>query len=68
MKLIKMVYVSMFAAIMAALGVIPPIFLGFTPVPITLQSLGVMLSGTMLGARFGPKYARHLVKPYFCLL
>ncbi|WP_416829253.1 biotin transporter BioY [Ectobacillus polymachus] len=57
MKLINMVYVSMFAAIMGALGVIPPIFLSFTPVPITLQSMGVMLSGSILGARLGPKYA-----------
>lgn len=50
-------YVTMFAAIMGVLGGIPPILLAFTPVPITLQSLGVMLSGSVLGARLGPKYA-----------
>jgi biotin transport system substrate-specific component len=57
MELKKIVYVSMFAAIMGALGIVPPIFLGFSPVPITLQTLGVMLSGSVLGARLGPKYA-----------
>lgn len=56
MELKKLVYVSMFATIMGVLGVIPPIFLGITPVPITLQTLGVMLSGCVLGAKFGPKY------------
>ncbi|WP_445492702.1 biotin transporter BioY [Niallia sp. 03133] len=57
MELKKIMYVSMFVAIMAALGVVPPIFLGITPVPITLQTLGVMLAGSVLGARLGPKYA-----------
>ncbi|MFY0758678.1 biotin transporter BioY [Metabacillus dongyingensis] len=57
MELKKIVYVSMFATIMGALGIVPPIFLGFSPVPITLQTLGVMLSGSVLGARLGPKYA-----------
>ncbi len=57
MKLRELMYVTMFAAIMGVLGMIPPILLAFTPVPITLQSLGVMLSGSVLGARLGPKYA-----------
>lgn len=57
MKLRELMYVSMFAAIMGVLGIIPPLFLGFSPAPITLQSLGVMLSGSVLGARLGPKYA-----------
>ncbi|MGP7817932.1 biotin transporter BioY [Niallia sp. 01092] len=67
MKLKKIMYVSMFAAIMAALGIVPPIFLGITPVPITLQTLGVMLSGSVLGARLGPKYAA-LSQALFLLL
>ncbi len=57
MKLRNLMYVTMFAAIMGVLGLLPPIMLAFTPVPITLQSLGVMLSGSVLGARLGPKYA-----------
>jgi biotin transport system substrate-specific component len=38
---------------MGALGVVPPIMLSFTPVPITLQTLGVLLAGGVLGARLG---------------
>jgi biotin transport system substrate-specific component len=45
--------VAIFAGIVAALGVVP----AFTPpgfsVPITAQSLGVMLAGSILGARRG---------------
>jgi biotin transport system substrate-specific component len=45
--------VAIFAGIVAALGVVP----AFTPpgfaVPITAQSLGVMLAGAVLGARRG---------------
>ncbi len=44
--------IALFAALIAALGLIPPIALGFG-VPITAQSLGVMLCGTVLGAKRG---------------
>ena len=57
MRVQPLIYVSLFATIMGVLGIVPPIFLGFTPVPITLQSFGVMLSGSLLGTRFSPKYA-----------
>lgn len=57
MKLNQLIYVSMFAAIMGVLGILPPIPLAFTPVPITMQTFGVMLAGSVLGTRFGPKYA-----------
>ena len=40
--------VSLFAALMAVMGLIPKIDLPFG-VPITIQSLGVMLAGVMLG-------------------
>nr|WP_323873730.1 biotin transporter BioY [Priestia megaterium] len=53
MKTKDMTYVALFTAIMGALGLVPPIFLSFTPVPITLQPMGVMLSGGILGARLG---------------
>ncbi|TMU88220.1 biotin transporter BioY [Bacillus sp. BHET2] len=53
MRLKDMILVSMFTAIVAALGVIPPIALPFTPVPITAQTFGVMLAGAVLGARLG---------------
>ncbi len=45
--------IAMFAGVVAALGIVP----AFTPpgfgVPITAQSLGVMLAGSILGARRG---------------
>jgi biotin transport system substrate-specific component len=53
MKLKDMMYVAMFAAIVAALGLLPPITLPFTPVPITAQTFGVMLAGAVLGAKRG---------------
>lgn len=45
--------IALFAAIIVALGLIPPIPLGVIPVPITLQSLGVMLAGLVLGPTRG---------------
>ncbi|MFP5114355.1 biotin transporter BioY [Bacillaceae bacterium C204] len=53
MKIKEMTFVAVFAAVMGALGVVPPIMLTFTPVPITLQTLGVLLTGGVLGARLG---------------
>ena len=44
--------IALFAALIAVLGLIPKITLAFG-VPITAQSLGVMLCGTVLGARRG---------------
>ena len=44
--------IALFAALIAALGLIPKFALAFG-VPITAQSLGVMLCGTILGARRG---------------
>ncbi len=48
-----LVHIALFAAIVAALGLIPPLTIGFIPVPITAQSLGVMLAGAILGAKRG---------------
>jgi len=47
------VLVALFAAIIVVLGLLPPITLGFIPVPITAQTLGVMLAGCILGAKRG---------------
>lgn len=44
--------IALFAALIAALGLIPQLTLAFG-VPITAQSMGVMLCGTVLGARRG---------------
>ena len=43
--------IAVFAAITAALGLLPPISTGLSPVPITAQSWGVMLAGAGLGGR-----------------
>jgi biotin transport system substrate-specific component len=48
-----LVLCALFAALLAGLGMAPPIPLGFLPVPITAQSLGVMLAGALLGAKRG---------------
>lgn len=48
MKLTEMMHIAVFTAIMGLLGLLPPLFLSFTPVPITLQTIGVLLSGSLL--------------------
>jgi biotin transport system substrate-specific component len=45
--------IAIFAGIVAALGIIPSFYPPGVPVPITAQSLGVMLAGAVLGARRG---------------
>jgi biotin transport system substrate-specific component len=46
-------FIALFAAIMVVLGFFPLIEVPLLPVPITAQSLGVMLAGSILGARRG---------------
>jgi biotin transport system substrate-specific component len=53
MKTRDLVYVGLFAALTAVLGLLPPMPVPFLPVPITAQTLGVMLSGSILGAKRG---------------
>ena len=48
-----MAQVAIFAGVIAALGLVPALQLPAMPVPVTLQSLGVMLAGSILGARKG---------------
>lgn len=48
----SLVQIALFTALIAALGLIPQLTLAFG-VPITAQSLGIMLCGTILGARRG---------------
>ncbi len=48
-----MAQIAVFAALIAALGLPGSITIGSTGVPITLQTLGVMLAGGILGARKG---------------
>ncbi|WP_309666739.1 biotin transporter BioY [Tabrizicola sp.] len=48
----NLTHIALFAALIAVLGLVPKIDLA-AGVPITAQSLGVMLCGTILGARRG---------------
>jgi len=48
----SLTHIALFAALIAILGLVPQITLA-TGVPITAQSLGIMLCGTVLGARRG---------------
>lgn len=45
--------IAIFAGVIAALGVVPAFQPPGFPVPITLQSMGVMLAGSIIGARRG---------------
>ncbi len=47
------VFIALFAAFTAALAVIPPMTLPLLGVPITAQSMGAMLAGSVLGAKRG---------------
>ncbi|MDR0808174.1 MAG: biotin transporter BioY, partial [Gemmobacter sp.] len=48
----NLTHIALFAALIAALGLVPKIDLA-SGVPITAQTMGVMLCGTVLGARRG---------------
>lgn len=47
------VLIALFTALTAIMAVFPPVTLPLIPVPITAQSLGVMLAGGILGAKRG---------------
>lgn len=47
------VQIALFAALMAILGIFPPLMIPAIGVPITAQSMGPMLAGGILGARRG---------------
>lgn len=46
-------YTALLTTLLIVLGFIPAIPLGFIPVPIVLQNMGVMIIALFLGARFG---------------
>ena len=45
------VLIATFAALTAVLGLLPPVPVPLIPVPVTAQTLGVMLAGLLLGPR-----------------
>ncbi|WP_428828466.1 MULTISPECIES: biotin transporter BioY [Bacillus] len=48
MKIHDMMQMALMTAVIGMLGLIPPIFLAFTPVPITMQTAGLLLAGGLL--------------------
>lgn len=53
MKIREVTEIALMTAVIIVLGLIPPIPLGFIPVPIVLQNLGVMIAGVVLGPKRG---------------
>lgn len=53
MKAKEITYVSCIIALIIILGLFPPIYVGFLPVPIIIQNAGIMLSGLLLGGKRG---------------
>lgn len=53
MKAKDITYISCMIAIIIILGLFPPIYVGFLPVPIVIQNAGIMLSGLLLGGKRG---------------
>ena len=50
----NIVIIALFAALISALGLVPKFTLA-SGIPITAQSMGIMLCGTVLGSRRGAK-------------
>lgn len=53
MKTKDIVLIALFTALIIALGLVPPIPMPLVPVPLTLQTFGVMLVGLILGPARG---------------
>lgn len=51
MKTKDLVLIALFTALVAVLSLIPPIPMPLIPVPVTLQTFGVMMTGLILGPR-----------------
>ncbi|WP_413627039.1 biotin transporter BioY [Fructilactobacillus vespulae] len=53
MKTKEITYCAVMVALIAGLGMIPPIAITIIPVPISFQTMGIMLAGTLLGKKLG---------------
>lgn len=49
----SLIQIALMATLIIILGLMPPLPLGFIPVPIVLQNMGVMLAAVLLGAKRG---------------
>ncbi|NRN73086.1 Biotin transporter BioY [Lactobacillus helveticus] len=52
MKITEIVQTALITATIIILEMIPPLPLGFIPVPIVMQNLGIMLAAVILGRNF----------------
>lgn len=52
-KIKVITFSAMMATFIIVLGFFPAIPIGFIPVPIVLQNMGVMMSGELLGSKYG---------------
>lgn len=53
MKIREITYCSVMVAIIAAFSLVPPIAVPVIPVPISFQTMAVMLAGSLLGKKLG---------------
>ncbi|MFC7392723.1 biotin transporter BioY [Scopulibacillus cellulosilyticus] len=53
MRTLSLVQTALFVAMIAVMGLLPPIPIPLISVPVTLQTLGVMLAGSLLGTKKG---------------
>ncbi|MGT2832248.1 biotin transporter BioY [Streptococcus halotolerans] len=49
----SLIQIALMATLIVILGLMPPLPLGFIPVPIVLQNMGVMLAAILLGPKKG---------------
>lgn len=49
----QLTHIAMMTTLLVVLGFIPAMPLGFIPVPIVLQNLGIMLAGLLMGSKNG---------------
>ncbi|AUW97343.1 biotin transporter BioY [Streptococcus pluranimalium] len=49
----SLIQIALMSTLIVILGLMPPLPLGFIPVPIVLQNLGIMLAAILLGAKKG---------------
>ena len=50
-NIVHLTQTALMTAMLIVLGMIPGIPLGFIPVPIVLQNMGVMMAGELLGPK-----------------
>ena len=68
MKAKDITQIALMTAVIVILGMFPGIPLGFIPVPIVLQNMGVMLAGALLGPKKGTISVALFLKNWFGMM